>query len=131
MPTLNQIRKNQRFRKRKNKKKGLPAMEKGPQRLGTCMKIYTTSPKKPNSANRKVAKVRLNTGHIIIGYIPGEAHTLQEHATVLIQGGRTQDLPGVRYKLMRGLKDLKGVKGRQQGRSKYGTKKVNFSELLN
>lgn len=126
MTTLNQLKKKKRSLKgrRKNIKKGLPGLRGCPQQLGMCLKVYTTSPKKPNSAVRKVAKVRLSSGQTIIGYIPGESHNLQEHATVLIQGGRTKDLPGVRYKLMRGVRDLKGIKGRQQGRSKYGTKRA-------
>lgn len=121
MSTINQRKKQKQknFKKRKNKR---PALQKSPQALGTCVKIYKKSPKKPNSANRQVAKVRLNSGITIIGYIPGENPTLHEHATVLIQGGRTQDLPGIHYKLMRGLYDLKGIKGRRRGRSKYGTK---------
>ncbi len=125
MTTLNQLKRKKRSLngRKKNIKKGLPGLKGSPQRLGMCLKVYTTSPKKPNSAVRKVAKVRLSTDTTIIGYIPGEGHSLQEHATVLVQGGRTKDLPGVRYKLMRGLKDLKGIKGRYQGRSKYGTKR--------
>ena len=101
-----------------------PALEKCPQKRGVCVKVYTTTPKKPNSALRKVAKVRLTNKIEVIAYIPGEGHNLQEHSIVLIRGGRVKDLPGVRYHIVRGSLDTAGVKDRKQSRSKYGTKKV-------
>ena len=100
-----------------------PALANCPQRRGVCTRVYTTTPKKPNSALRKVAKVRLTNGFEIISYIGGEGHNLQEHAVVMIRGGRVKDLPGVRYHIVRGTLDLQGVNDRKQGRSKYGTKK--------
>nr|YP_006665888.1 ribosomal protein S12 [Porphyra umbilicalis]AFC17791.1 ribosomal protein S12 [Porphyra umbilicalis] len=100
-----------------------PALDKAPQKKGVCTKVYTISPKKPNSAERKVAKIRLTTGRFIIGYIGGEGHNLQEHSVVLIRGGRVKDLPGVRYHLVRGIYDLQAVTKRKNGRSKYGTKR--------
>jgi len=100
-----------------------PALQGAPQKKGVCLRVYTKSPKKPNSAVRKVAKVKLTNQQEIIAYIPGEGHGLQEHSVVLVRGGRTQDLPGVKYKLIRGVFDFQGVKGRTRGRSKYGTKK--------
>ncbi|HNF87487.1 MAG TPA: 30S ribosomal protein S12, partial [bacterium] len=99
------------------------ALQECPQRRGVCTRVYTTTPKKPNSALRKVAKVRLSNGIEVIAYIPGEGHNLQEHSIVLIRGGRVKDLPGVRYHIVRGVLDTQGVQDRKQGRSKYGTKK--------
>ncbi|WGH28130.1 MAG: 30S ribosomal protein S12 [Candidatus Shikimatogenerans bostrichidophilus] len=119
MPTIQQlIRKN----RKKNKKKS-PALNNSPQKRGVCIKVYTMTPKKPNSALRKVAKVKLNNGEIINAYIKGEGHNLQEHSIVLIEGGRVKDLPGVRYHIIRGVLDTEGVKDRKKSRSKYGTKK--------
>ena len=121
MPTANQlIKKN---RKTKNKKGGSPALESCPQRRGVCTRVYTTTPKKPNSALRKVARIRLSNGFEVTGYIPGEGHNLQEHAIVYIRGGRVKDLPGVRYHIVRGRGDLQGVGTRRRGRSLYGAKK--------
>lgn len=120
MPTFNQLLKTPRKPKRKSKQS---ALKGSPQRKAICLKLYTRSPKKPNSAVRKVAKVRLSSGQQLIVYIPGEAHTIPEHATLLLQGGRTQDLPGVKYKVIRGAYDAKSVTGRRQGRSRYGEKK--------
>jgi small subunit ribosomal protein S12 len=121
MPTINQL---VRKRRRKQKRKGkVPALLGNPQRRGVCTKVYTTTPKKPNSALRKVAKVRLTTGHEVICYIPGEGHSLQEHSIVLVEGGRVKDLPGVRYHIVRGTLDASGVENRSQSRSRYGTKK--------
>uniref|UniRef100_A0A4D6BM15 Ribosomal protein S12 n=1 Tax=Balbiania investiens TaxID=111861 RepID=A0A4D6BM15_9FLOR len=122
MPTINQLLKNPRNLKFVKQKSS--ALKKCPQKKGTCVKVYTTNPKKPNSADRKVAKVRLTTGKSIIGYIPGEGHNLQEHSSVLIRGGRVKDLPGVRYHLIRGSYDLHAVVNRKKSRSKYGKKKV-------
>lgn len=121
MPTVNQLRKNPRTPKLKRRK--APALESCPQKRGVCTRVYTTTPKKPNSALRKVAKVRLTNGLEVIGYIPGEGHNLQEHSVVLIRGGRVKDLPGVRYHILRGVMDTQGVKNRKQSRSKYGTKR--------
>nr|BCL05881.1 ribosomal protein S12 [Pteridomonas sp. YPF1301] len=121
MPTLNQlIRIN---RKLKYKKKKVPALAGCPQRRGICLRVYVVTPKKPNSALRKVARVRLTTGFEVTAYIPGVGHNLQEHSLVLLRGGRAKDLPGVRYHIIRGVLDTIGVKNRKQGRSKYGTKK--------
>ena len=121
MPTINQlIRQGRAVETIKSKS---PAMENCPQRRGVCTRVYTTTPKKPNSALRKVAKVRLTNGFEVISYIGGEGHNLQEHSVVLIRGGRVKDLPGVRYHTVRGSLDTSGVKGRNQGRSKYGTKR--------
>lgn len=114
------VRKNRRKDVRKT---NVPALEKCPQRRGVVTKVYTTTPKKPNSALRKVCRVRLTSGHEVIAYIGGQGHNLQEHAVVLIRGGRVKDLPGVRYHVVRGALDTSGVEGRNQGRSKYGTKK--------
>ena len=100
-----------------------PALANCPQRRGVCTRVYTTTPKKPNSALRKVAKIRLTNGFEVIGYIPGEGHNLQEHSVVLIRGGRVKDLPGVRYHIVRGVLDTQGVKNRKQSRSKYGAKR--------
>ena len=121
MPTINQlVRKPRTIQRAKNK---VPALQACPQRRGVCTRVYTTTPKKPNSALRKVEKIRLTNGYEVIGYIPGEGHNLQEHSVVLIRGGRVKDLPGVRYHVVRGTLDLQGVKDRKQGRSKYGAKK--------
>ncbi len=121
MPTINQlIRKERSIQKSSTKS---PALEKCPQRRGVCTRVYTTTPKKPNSALRKVAKVRLSNGFEVISYIPGIGHNLQEHSVVLIRGGRVKDLPGVRYHIVRGVLDLQGVNGRLRARSKYGAKK--------
>nr|YP_009299185.1 ribosomal protein S12 [Pelargonium echinatum]YP_009299231.1 ribosomal protein S12 [Pelargonium echinatum]AJB99165.1 ribosomal protein S12 [Pelargonium echinatum]AJB99183.1 ribosomal protein S12 [Pelargonium echinatum] len=121
MPTSNQLIRNSRQPVRK--KKRTPALRGCPQRRGRCTKVYTINPKKPNSADRKVARVRLTSGFEITAYIPGVGHNLQEHSVVLVRGGRVKDLPGVRYHIVRGTLDAVGVKNRQQGRSKYGVKK--------
>lgn len=121
MPTVNQlIRKG---RKRLTKKSNTPVLARCPQRRGVCTRVYTTTPKKPNSALRKVARIRLTTGIEVTSYIPGEGHNLQEHSIVLIRGGRVKDLPGVRYHIIRGTLDAAGVDNRKQGRSKYGAKR--------
>jgi small subunit ribosomal protein S12 len=121
MPTINQlIRKGRVPQKAKSK---VPAMEQNPQKRGVCTRVYTTTPKKPNSALRKVAKIRLTNQREVISYIPGEGHNLQEHSVVLIRGGRVRDLPGVRYHVLRGVLDTQGVKNRKQSRSKYGAKR--------
>ena len=121
MPTIQQlVRKGRTIIKAKSKSRALNA---SPQKRGVCTKVYTTTPKKPNSALRKVAKVRLTNGIEVISYIPGEGHNLQEHSIGLIRGGRVKDLPGVRYHIVRGALDTSGVEGRNQRRSKYGTKK--------
>ena len=121
MPTINQlIRKS---RKRIIEKSKVPALEASPQKRGVCTRVYTTTPKKPNSAMRKVARVRLTNGKEVNAYIPGEGHNLQEHSIVLVRGGRVKDLPGVRYHIVRGALDTAGVEGRLQRRSKYGGKK--------
>ena len=122
MPTINQLLKKRR--RRPSSRDKVPALEKSPQKRGVCLRVYTKAPKKPNSAVRKLAKVRLSNGFEVIAYIPGEGHNLQEHSVVLLRGGRTKDLPGVKYKVIRGVYDTQGVKGRQQARSKYGTKKT-------
>lgn len=120
MPTTSQlIRKGRKVNIKKTK---APALARCPQKRGVCVRVYTTTPKKPNSALRKVARVRLTNGHEVIAYIGGEGHNLQEHSVVLIRGGRVPDLPGVRYHIVRGTLDTTGVKDRRQGRSKYGTK---------
>ncbi len=121
MPTINQLVR--KGRKRTIEKSKSRAMEECPQRRGVCLQVYTRTPKKPNSALRKVAKVRLTNGHEIIAYIGGEGHNLQEHSIVLVRGGRVKDLPGVRYHVVRGALDTLGVEGRKQSRSKYGTKR--------
>ena len=121
MPTINQLIRKSRY-KPKNRNKS-PALEKSPQKRGVCTKVYTTTPKKPNSALRKVARVRLSNGYEVTSYIPGEGHNLQEHSVVLIRGGRVKDLPGVRYHILRGNLDTQGVSSRKQQRSKYGAKK--------
>ncbi len=121
MPTINQlIRKPRELEKDKSK---APAMKKSPQKRGVCTRVYTTTPKKPNSALRKVARIRLTNGFEVIGYIGGEGHNLQEHSVVMIRGGRVKDLPGVRYHIIRGTLDCQGVKDRKQCRSKYGCKR--------
>jgi small subunit ribosomal protein S12 len=121
MPTINQlVRKGRVLQKTKSK---VPAMEANPQKRGVCTRVYTTTPKKPNSALRKVAKVRLTNAREVITYIPGEGHNLQEHSVVLIRGGRVRDLPGVRYHVLRGVLDTQGVKDRKKSRSKYGAKR--------
>jgi len=121
MPTINQLIRKGRQDKRKINK--VPALDACPQRRGVCTRVYTTTPKKPNSALRKVARVRLTNGHEVTAYIPGEGHKLQEHSVVLIRGGRVKDLPGVRYHILRGVLDTSGVEGRKQARSKYGAKR--------
>ena len=123
MPTFNQLNKNPRMAKKRST--NVPGLKNSPQRKGVCLKVYTRSPKKPNSANRKVARVRLTSRAKVISYIPGIGHNLQEHSVVLVRGGRVKDLPGVRYHMIRGKFDLKGVINRKQGRSKFGTKKEN------
>ncbi len=120
MPTVNQLVRHGRVAKRAKSK--VPALAGSPQKRGVCTRVYTTTPKKPNSALRKVAKVRLTNGFEVIGYIGGEGHNLQEHSVVLIRGGRVKDLPGVRYHIVRGSLDTQGVKDRKQARSKYGAK---------
>ena len=121
MPTINQlVRKGRSAVKKRNK---VPALEHSPQKRGVCTKVYTTTPKKPNSALRKVARVRLSNGFEVTAYIPGEGHNLQEHSVVLIRGGRVKDLPGVRYHILRGNLDTQGVANRKKRRSLYGTKK--------
>nr|YP_009869767.1 ribosomal protein S12 [Tristicha trifaria]YP_009869811.1 ribosomal protein S12 [Tristicha trifaria]QKJ81751.1 ribosomal protein S12 [Tristicha trifaria]QKJ81752.1 ribosomal protein S12 [Tristicha trifaria] len=121
MPTIKQLIRNTRQPIKKINKS--PALAGCPQRRGTCTRVYTITPKKPNSALRKVARVRLTSGFEITAYIPGIGHNLQEHSVVLVRGGRVKDLPGVRYHIVRGTLDAVGVKGRQKGRSKYGVKK--------
>ena len=121
MPTINQLIKRPRIKPKLRSK--VPALERSPQKRGVCTKVYTTTPKKPNSALRKVARVRLSNGHEVTSYIPGEGHNLQEHSVVLIRGGRVKDLPGVRYHILRGNLDTQGVQNRKQQRSKYGAKK--------
>ena len=121
MPTVNQLIKDSRERVLWKSKS--PALSGNPQKRGVCTRVYTTTPKKPNSALRKVARVRLTNGIEVTAYIPGEGHNLQEHSIVLIRGGRVKDLPGVRYHIIRGTLDTQGVQERKQGRSKYGAKK--------
>lgn len=121
MPTINQL-----VRKKRQQLKGrdkVPALQECPQKRGVCTRVYTTTPKKPNSALRKVARVRLTNGHEVICYIPGEGHNLQEHSVVMIRGGRVKDLPGVRYHIIRGTLDTQGVKDRKKRRSLYGAKR--------
>jgi small subunit ribosomal protein S12 len=121
MPTINQlVRAARRPEVARNK---VPALQESPQKRGVCTRVYTTTPKKPNSALRKVARVRLTNGFEVTSYIPGEGHNLQEHSVVLIRGGRVKDLPGVRYHIIRGTLDTQGVKDRRQRRSKYGAKR--------
>ena len=121
MPTINQLLRKPRTRLTVKSKS--PALQNSPQRRGVCTRVYTTTPKKPNSALRKVAKVRLTNGFEVISYIGGEGHNLQEHSVVLIRGGRVKDLPGVRYHILRGVLDTQGVKDRKQRRSHYGAKR--------
>jgi small subunit ribosomal protein S12 len=121
VPTLNQLVR--QGRRRQTSKTASPALKAAPQKRGVCTRVYTSTPKKPNSALRKVARVRLTNGMEVTCYIPGEGHNLQEHSIVLIRGGRVKDLPGVRYHVVRGTLDASGVEGRQQSRSKYGTKR--------
>nr|YP_010395122.1 ribosomal protein S12 [Grateloupia elliptica]UQJ72563.1 ribosomal protein S12 [Grateloupia elliptica]UYI31697.1 ribosomal protein S12 [Grateloupia elliptica] len=121
MPTINQLLKKSRKKSVRSSKSA--ALKNCPQRKGVCVRVYTINPKKPNSAERKVAKIHLTTGKSIIGYIPGEGHSLQEHSLVLARGGRVKDLPGVRYHFIRGVYDLLGVNNRKKSRSKYGRKK--------
>lgn len=121
MPTINQlVRKSRKTIHKKNK---VPALHGCPERRGVCTRVYTATPKKPNSALRKVARVRLTNGEEVSAYIPGEGHNLQEHSIVLIRGGRVKDLPGIRYHVVRGVLDTQGVPNRRQSRSKYGTKR--------
>ena len=121
MPTINQlVRKGRSVVKKRNK---VPALSQSPQKRGVCTRVYTTTPKKPNSALRKVARVKLTNGQEVSAYIPGEGHNLQEHSVVLIRGGRVKDLPGVRYHILRGTLDTQGVSSRKQRRSLYGAKK--------
>ncbi|MCX5747291.1 MAG: 30S ribosomal protein S12 [Proteobacteria bacterium] len=121
MPTINQLVRNGREKVRT--KSASPALKQCPQKRGVCTRVYTTTPKKPNSALRKVARVRLTNGMEVTSYIPGEGHNLQEHSVVLIRGGRVKDLPGVRYHIIRGTLDTTGVQNRKQSRSKYGAKR--------
>ncbi len=121
MPTISQLVRKPRVAKRV--KSNVPALESSPQKRGVCTRVYTTTPKKPNSALRKVARVRLTNGYEVSSYIGGEGHNLQEHSVILIRGGRVKDLPGVRYHTVRGSLDTAGVKDRRQGRSKYGSKR--------
>ena len=121
MPTINQlVRKGRSSVKKRNK---VPALDKSPQKRGVCTRVYTTTPKKPNSALRKVARIKLTNGQEVSAYIPGEGHNLQEHSVVLIRGGRVKDLPGVRYHILRGTLDTQGVSSRKQRRSLYGAKR--------
>ena len=121
MPTINQLCKN--TRKQRKKPNSAPALKGHPQQRGVCLKVFTRTPKKPNSALRKVTRVRLSNGEIVYAYIPGEGHNLQEHSIVLIEGGRVKDLPGVRYHVVRGTLDTAGVSDRTTSRSRYGAKK--------
>ena len=121
MPTINQLIRSPRSKQIKRNK--VPALESCPQKRGVCTRVYTTTPNKPNSALRKVARVKLTNGFEVTSYIPGEGHNLQEHSVVLIRGGRVKDLPGVRYHVLRGILDTEGVKNRKQRRSKYGAKR--------
>ena len=121
MPTINQLVR--KGRERIIKRNKVPALDACPQKRGVCVRVYTTTPKKPNSALRKVARVKLTNGQEVSAYIPGEGHNLQEHSVVLIRGGRVKDLPGVRYHILRGTLDTQGVEARKQRRSHYGTKK--------
>ena len=121
MTTINQLVRRSRTKQLKRNK--VPALEACPQKRGVCTRVYTTTPKKPNSALRKVARVKLTNGFEVTSYIPGEGHNIQEHSVVLLRGGRVKDLPGVRYHVLRGVLDTEGVKDRKQRRSKYGTKR--------
>jgi small subunit ribosomal protein S12 len=124
MPTINQLYK--KIRRLKKKIKNTPALSFSPQKKGVCLKVFTKTPKKPNSALRKVVRLRLSNKKKVTAYIPGEGHTLQEYATVLMRGGRVKDLPGVKYHLIRGKFDFLGLKQRRKARSKYGTKKIRI-----
>lgn len=124
MPTINQLC--NKIRKPKKKLNRSPALERAPQKKGVCLKIFTRTPKKPNSALRKVARIRISTKKKVTAYIPGEGHTLQQYSTVLMRGGRVKDLPGVKYHLVRGKYDFLGLKNRKQSRSKYGTKRIKL-----
>ena len=126
MPTINQLIRKSRVKPLIRNK--VPALEKQPLKRGVCTKVYTTTPKKPNSALRKVARVRLSNGFEVTAYIPGEGHNLQEHSVVLLRGGRVKDLPGVRYHIVRGSLDTQGVENRKQARSKYGSKKAKSAK---
>ena len=126
MTTVNQL--SRKPRKSKKEKSNVPALEACPQKRGVCTRVYTTTPKKPNSALRKVARVRLTNGFEVTGYIGGEGHNLQEHSVVLLRGGRVKDLPGVRYHIVRGSLDTQGVENRKQARSKYGSKKAKSAK---
>ncbi len=126
MPTINQLVRKPRKQVRARSKS--PALKGCPQRRGVCLRVYTTTPKKPNSALRKVCKVRLTSGYEVTAYIPGEGHNLQEHSIVLVRGGRVKDLPGVRYHVVRGVYDCAGVEGRKQARSQYGVKRPKESK---
>ena len=126
MPTINQLVRS--GRKMPIKRNKVPALESCPQKRGVCTRVYTTTPKKPNSALRKVARVRLTNGFEVTGYIGGEGHNLQEHSVVLLRGGRVKDLPGVRYHIVRGSLDTQGVENRKQARSKYGSKKAKSAK---
>ena len=124
MSTINQLLMNQKsVRKQKKKINKTQPLQKCPQKRGVCLRVYTKTPKKPNSALRKVAKVRLTNSVEIIAYIPGEGHNIQEHSVVMVRGGRVKDLPGVKYRMIRGVLDLQGIKNRRQSRSQYGAKK--------
>lgn len=123
MPTINQLCRKKSTRQTKSRKLYMPALERCPQKKGICLKVFTKTPKKPNSALRKVAKIRLCNSRKVLAHIPGEGHNLQEHSVVLIRGGRVKDLPGVKYKIIRGALDLQQVKNRKSSRSKYGAKK--------
>ncbi|HDQ99558.1 MAG TPA: 30S ribosomal protein S12 [candidate division WOR-3 bacterium] len=125
MPTINQLVR--RPRKQTRRKSKTPALKGNPQKRGVCTRVYTVTPKKPNSALRKVAKVRLTSGFEVTAYIPGEGHNLQEHSMVLVRGGRVKDLPGVRYHIVRGVLDTAGVESRRRGRSLYGAKRPKFA----
>ena len=129
MPTISQLIRHSRFTKKEKSKSR--ALQNNPQKRGVCTRVYTTTPKKPNSALRKVARVRLTNGIEVTGYIPGEGHQLQQHSVVLIRGGRVKDLPGVRYHIVRGSLDTTGVEGRKQSRSKYGAKKPKSNQEEN
>jgi small subunit ribosomal protein S12 len=126
MPTINQLIR--RERQKQKRKTASPALQGSPQKRGVCTRVYTTTPKKPNSALRKVARVRLTNGYEVTSYIPGVGHNLQEHSVVLIRGGRVKDLPGVRYHIIRGTLDTQGVADRKQARSKYGTKRPKAAQ---
>jgi small subunit ribosomal protein S12 len=126
VPTINQLVR--KGREKVEKKSKAPALQGNPQKRGVCVRVYTTTPKKPNSALRKVARVRLSNGYEVTCYIPGIGHNLQEHSIVLVRGGRVKDLPGVRYKIIRGTLDAAGVKDRKQSRSKYGAKRPKLGQ---